>query len=123
MMRTDNGRIDHLKGGVAQSASSERLQDHIPDAAVGPPPKLPKDRVPVAEFLRQIAPRHARSRDPQHGVDKQPVVRAVSPLVAVLAWQKPLDTRPLRVRQFPTNQSPPPSVASLNHNCDDAGIP
>jgi hypothetical protein len=42
---------------VANASSSERLQDHIPDAAVGPPPKLPKDRIPFAEFLRQIAPR------------------------------------------------------------------
>src|ERR1700759_1090335 len=58
-MSTNDGRIDHLQGGVAQSASSERFKDHIPNAAVGPPPKLSKDRVPIAEFLRQVAPRGA----------------------------------------------------------------
>jgi len=56
MMRTDDGRIDHLQRGVGHAASGERFQHHVPDAAVGPPPKLPKDRVPVAEFLRQVAP-------------------------------------------------------------------
>jgi hypothetical protein len=35
-MSTNDGRIDHLQGGVAQSASSERFKDHIPNAAVGP---------------------------------------------------------------------------------------
>ena len=73
-MRTNDGRIDHLQGSVAQSASSERLKDHIPDAAVGPPPKLPKDRVPIAEFLRQVAPRCAGSHQPEHRVEHATMV-------------------------------------------------
>jgi len=52
MMRADDGRIDHLQCGIGHSASSERFQDQVPDAAVSPPPKLPKDRVPVPELLR-----------------------------------------------------------------------
>jgi hypothetical protein len=52
MMRADDGRIDHLQSRVTHFAASERLQDHIPDAAVGPTTELTKDRIPVAEFLR-----------------------------------------------------------------------
>jgi hypothetical protein len=43
MMRTDDGRINHLQGGFGHSTSSERFQDHVPDAAIGPASKLPKD--------------------------------------------------------------------------------
>jgi hypothetical protein len=69
MMRTDDGRIDHLQRGVGHATSGKRFQHHVPDAAVGPPAKLPKDRVPVAEFLRKVAPRSARSHHPKHGVE------------------------------------------------------
>jgi hypothetical protein len=31
MMRTDDGRIDHLQCGVRHSASREPFQDHVPD--------------------------------------------------------------------------------------------
>jgi hypothetical protein len=78
-MRADHGRIDHLQGGVAQSTSGERFQDHIPDAAIGPSPKLPKDRIPVAKFLRQIAPRRARSHQPKHRSSTQRWLRGGRP--------------------------------------------
>jgi len=74
MMRPDDGRIDHLQRGVGQRASGERFQDHVPDAAVGPPPKLPKNRVPVAEFLRQVAPRCPGSHQPKHRVEHAAMV-------------------------------------------------
>jgi hypothetical protein len=101
MMRTDNGRIDHLKGGVAQSASSERLQDHIPDAAVGPPPKLPKDRIPVAEFLRKVAPRCACSHQPEHRVEHSTMI-ARRPAAAT--DQERFEIRPLIVGHQSANQ-------------------
>jgi hypothetical protein len=110
MMRTDNGRIDHLQGGVAQSASSERLQDHIPDAAVGPPPKLPKDRVPVAEFLRQVAPRRARSHQPKHRVEYAAMV-ARRPTAAT--DQERFEIRPLIVGHQSANQGCSPAKSSL----------
>jgi hypothetical protein len=53
MMRPNDGRIDHLQRRIAHAAAGERLQDHIPDAAVGPAPELSEDRIPVAEFFRQ----------------------------------------------------------------------
>jgi hypothetical protein len=74
MMRSDDGRIDHLQRGVGHSASSKPFQDHVPDAAIGPPPKLSKDRVPLAEFLRQIAPRCAGSHQPKHRIQHAAMV-------------------------------------------------
>jgi hypothetical protein len=110
MMRTDNGRIDHLKGGVAQSASSERLQDHIPDAAVGPPPKLPKDRIPVAEFLRQVAPRCACPHQPEHRVEHSTMI-ARRPAAAT--DQERFEIRPLIVGHQSANQGCSPAKSSL----------
>jgi hypothetical protein len=110
MMRTDNGRIDHLQGGVAQSASSERLQDHIPDAAVGPPPKLPKDRIPVAEFLRQVAPRCACPHQPEHRVEHSTMI-ARRPAAAT--DQERFEIRPLIVGHQSANQGCSPAKSSL----------
>jgi hypothetical protein len=111
MMRTDDGRIDHLQRGVGHAASGERFQHHVPDAAVGPPPKLPKDRVPVAEFLRQVAPRRPRSHHPKHGVEQ----------AAMVPWRPPatmdqerLEIRPLIVGYQSANQGCSPQRAALN---------
>ncbi len=109
-MRTDDGRIDHLQGDVAQSASGERLQDHIPDAAVGPPPKLPKDRVPVAEFLRQVAPRRSRSHQPKYRVEYATMV-ARPPTAAM--DQERFEIRPLIVGHQSANQGRSPAKSSL----------
>jgi hypothetical protein len=68
------GRVIPLSAARAVMASASR--DHIPNGVVGPPPKLPKDRVPVVEFLRQVAPRCARSHQPKHRVEH----------VAMVAW-------------------------------------
>src|SRR4029079_3399978 len=81
MMRTDDGRIDHLQRGVRHSTSREPFQDHVPDATVGQPPHLPKDRVPVAEALRQVAPRCAGSHQPKHRVEH----------AAMIAWRPAAD--------------------------------
>jgi hypothetical protein len=56
--------------------------------------------------------RRTRTRDPQHSVNKQPIVLAMTALVAVLAWNKMLDSPPLRVRQFSPNQDRPPQLRS-----------
>ena len=110
-MRPDDGRIDHLQRGVGNSASGERFQDHVPDAAIGPPAKLPKDRVPVAEFLRQVAPRCARSHHPKHGVEH----------AAMVPWRPPaameqerFEIRPLIVGHQSANQGCSPQRAALN---------
>jgi len=74
MMRTHDGRINHLQCRIGQAAARERLQHHIPDATVSPAAELPKDRIPVAELLRQIAPRRAGSHQPKYPVEHTAMV-------------------------------------------------
>jgi hypothetical protein len=74
MMRTHDGRINHLQCRIGQAAAGERLQHHIPDATVSPAAELPKDRIPVAKLLRQIAPRRAGSHQPKHPVEHTAMV-------------------------------------------------
>ena len=111
-MRTDDGRIDHLQRGVRHSASRKPFQDHVPDATVGPPPKLPKDRVPVAEALRQVAPRCAGSHQPKHRVEHAAMI-AWRPAAAAMD-QKRFEVRPLIVGHQSANQGCPPQRAALN---------
>jgi hypothetical protein len=112
MMRTDDGRIDHLQRGVRHSASREPFQDHVPDATVGPPPKLPKDRVPVAEALRQVAPRCASSHQPKHRVEHAAMI-AWRPAAAAMDQER-FEVRPLIVGHQSANQGCPPQRAALN---------
>ena len=112
MMRTDDGRIDHLQRGVRHSASREPFQDHVPDATVGPPPKLPKDRVPVAEALRQVAPRCAGSHQPKHRVEHAAMI-AWRPAAAAMDQER-FEVRPLIVGHQSANQGCPPQRAALN---------
>jgi hypothetical protein len=111
-MRTNDGRINHLQRRIAHSAPSERLQDHIPDAAVGPPPKLPKDRVPVAKFLRKVAPRRAGSHQPKHRVEHAAMVPWRT--AAATMDQERFEIRPLFVGHQSTNQGCSPQRAALN---------
>ncbi len=112
MMRTDDGRIDHLQRGVRHSASREPFQDHVPDATVGPPPKLPKDRVPVAEALRQVAPRCAGSHQPKHRIEHAAMI-AWRPAAAAMDQER-FEVRPLIVGHQSANQGCPPQRAALN---------
>src|SRR5208283_485110 len=54
---------------------------------------------PAAERGQQIAPRTARARNPEHRLDKQPVVFAATPGVAGLPKTMRLHLRPLGVTQ------------------------
>ena len=110
-MRADDGRIDHLQRGVGHPASGERFQDHVPDAAVGPPAKLPKDRIPLAEFIWQVAPWRARSHYPKHGVKHAAMVPWRPPAVMD---QERFEIRPLFVGHQSTNQGRSPQRAALN---------
>ena len=112
MMRTDDGRIDHLQRGVRHSASREPFQDHVPDATVGPPPKLPKDRIPVAEALRQVAPWCAGSHQPKHRVEHAAMI-AWRPAAAAMDQER-FEVRPLIVGHQSANQGCPPQRAALN---------
>jgi hypothetical protein len=111
MMCPDDGCIDHLQRRIAHAATGERFQDHVPDAAVGPPPELAEDRIPVAEFFRQIAPRRAGSHDPEDCIEHATVI-ARRPTAATS--QERLEIRPLIVRHQPANHRRSPQRAALN---------
>jgi len=118
MMRADDGRINHLQSSIACPASGERFQDHIPNATVGPPPKLSKDRIPVAEFLRQIAPRRAGSHQPKHRVENATVIARRT---TATSDQERLEIRPLIVGHQSANQGRPPAKSSLE-SIYDSGV-
>jgi len=113
MMRTDDGRIDHLQRGVGHPASGKRFQDHVPDTAVGPPAKLPKYGIPLAEFIWQVAPWRARSHHPKHGI-KHPAMVSCRPPAAI--DQERFEIRPLIVGHQSANQRRSPQRAALNQS-------
>src|SRR5438128_9398953 len=119
MMRADDGCIDHLQSRVTHSASSECLQDHIPQAAVGPPTELTKDRIPVAKFLRQIAPGRAGSHQPKHRVEHAAMIARWS---ATTPYQERLEIRPLIVGHQSANHRRSPQRAALNQFAIPASI-
>jgi hypothetical protein len=98
VVRPDNRCIDHLQRGITCAASGKRLKDDVKDAAVGAASKLPKDRIPVAEFLRQVAPRRAGPHLPKNSVKHTPMV-ARRP--ATTSDQERFEISPLIVRHQP----------------------
>jgi hypothetical protein len=119
MMRPNDGRIDHLQRRIACAASGECLQDHVPQAAIGPSPELPKDRIPVTEFLRQVAPRRAGPHQPKHRVEHAAMIarRTAAPMD-----QESFEIRPLIVGHQSANQGRPPQRAALNQFVIPASI-
>lgn len=119
MMRTHDGRINHLQCRVGQAAAGERLQHHIPDATVSPAAELPKNRIPVAELLRQIAPRRAGPHQPKRRVHHTAMVARRT---ASATDQKRFEIRPLIIGQQSANQGCPPQRAALNQFSIPASI-
>src|SRR5204863_4831115 len=91
----------------------------IPQAAVGPPTELTKDRIPVAKFLRQIAPRRAGSHQPKHRVEHAAMIARWS---ATTPYQERLEIRPLIVGHQSANHGRSPQRAALNQFAIPASI-
>ena len=53
---------------------AESLENALPNALLRPAPEARIYREPLAERLRQIAPRRARASNPKNGFDKEPVI-------------------------------------------------
>jgi len=91
----DDGGIDHgvlhvrfLRGGIEKPF--ENIGFH-------PVPKPLEDRVPAAELGGKIAPRAAGSRDPQHRLDKPPVILTAATGVRLLPPAMRCHFRPLGI--------------------------
>src|ERR1700674_902556 len=86
----DDGCVDHhvLEVGIV----GQRLEKTLPTAFARPSQKASVHAVPLAELIRQIAPRCPRPQDPKHGIDEQTIVLTAATLVALLAGNQLLDT-------------------------------
>ena len=84
----------------------------LPNALSRPSAETPEHTVPFTKLFWQIPPRGAGADQPQDTIDEQTIVLAVSPLIALFAWNEWFDAPPLRVRQLPPNQDRPPKLRS-----------
>src|SRR3984957_16104294 len=71
-------------------------------SALGPPPKLPEDRVPVAKFLRQVTPGRAGSHQPKPRIEHAAMVPWRT--AAATMDQERFEIRPLFVGHQSANQ-------------------
>jgi hypothetical protein len=78
------------------------LKHPLPDAAFSPTAEPQVDLCPVAEPLRQVAPRHVGTITIQHGLYEQPIVRRGHTNRAFASRRQVLDPFPLIVTQFET---------------------
>jgi hypothetical protein len=122
LMGANDGGIDHLDAVLALPALVQRRQQHIPHPTQGPAPELAIDRVPFAEMVVQIAPGRARSGDPEHPVQHQPVIPGPTTAPRTALDHQRREERPLLIRHQTTNQDRSPQRAALNQRSDDLGI-
>jgi hypothetical protein len=113
-MRPHDGAVDeHL---VEVRILGQRGEDLMPYALARPPGETLVDAVPGAELARQIAPGTAGSRDPQHGLDKQPVIGRRTARIAHLARQQRLDSLELIIPQPTRTILTPPKSQDMTVN-------
>src|SRR3712207_6735117 len=86
----------------------EVLEDLFKDAFQGPSAEALEDRVPVAEPVVEVAPARARAGDPQHGLEKEPVIVSRAARVAHFTGQQGRDALPLLITQNASLQGWPP---------------
>jgi hypothetical protein len=102
-------RLFRAAASIISAASDTPLP---PSPTVGPPAKPPKDRLPVTEAHRQVAPRCAGSHQPKHRVERAAMI-AWRPAAAAMDQER-FEARPLIVGHQSANQSCPPQRAALN---------
>ena len=95
----DRGIDDRVFEVRLVRAGLEKPEEH---AGFDPIAVTFEHRVPFAKEDWQVAPRRPRSDNPQHRLDKQPVVFAAAPGVRRLAQAVRLHLRPLGVGQNQT---------------------
>ena len=102
LMDPDQRRIDEdiFEVWILRQA----LEKPLPHALSRPPPEARVDRVPFAEFVRQIAPRRACPRHPQHPFHKQAIVVSAASWITDLTGQFRRNPLPLGVAQYRANQ-------------------
>lgn len=88
-----------LHDGLHIQFISDLVEDEVKDAGDDPTPKSAMHGVPFAKHLRQVSPRGAGSADPNHPLQRHPVVVAVPTRFTRSTGQNGLDEVPLSVSQ------------------------
>ena len=85
LVGTNDGRVDKqlLQIGIAR----QRRRNTLPDAFFAPARETNKGPVPMPKFCRKITPRATCAHDPEHGLDKAPIVLGRNAAIARFAWQ------------------------------------
>jgi hypothetical protein len=94
-MSAHNGGVDHhvFVIGVAR----QRLENPLKNPALRPATETLMHALPIAEALRQIAPRHTGSEPVQNCFNEQPIIRRRASDMAFATRQNILDPIPLVV--------------------------
>jgi hypothetical protein len=95
LMRAHDGGVEHHVFVVV--IARQQLENTLENTALRPPAEALMDDLPIAETLREIAPRNAGSISVENGFHEQPIVRRCAPDMAFAAGQKILDPIPLVV--------------------------
>ena len=95
LMRPHDGRVDEV--ALAVTLAGERLQERRKDTRRRPPRPPRVHRLPGTVRSRKIAPRGARSKDPEHRLDHPPMRLGVAASRLRCPRKQRLDARPLLV--------------------------
>src|SRR5215471_18991994 len=91
LMSPHDGAVDHRVFVIA--IACQVLKDALPYAGFGPAAEPSVRILPVAEALRQVAPRYSRTVPVQHRLDKATIVTGGCPDVAQLAGKQVLNPK------------------------------
>src|SRR6202046_5449348 len=97
-MDFDDGGVDHCVLHVR--IIRHGIKKAFENITLDPIPVSLEDRVPGAEQRRQVAPRAAGSRDPQHRFNKTTVVPAAATGIGSLPPAMQFHLRPLGIAQY-----------------------
>ena len=105
-MGANRGAIDAVVTAVRHDLG-QRDRYGLPDPGIAPAPKPPVNRVPVAVFGRDIAPRRAATEPPEYPVNDRPVRFGppTSPPVRCINRQQTPQNTPFRFAQIASAQA------------------
>src|SRR5215831_6351846 len=112
LMSAHDGGVDHHVFVVV--ITRQQLENTLENSALRPSIEALVDDLPIAEALRQIAPRDTSSISEENRFDEQSIIRRTASDMAFAAGQKILDPIPLIVAQpIASHPSAPPQADRL----------
>ena len=111
-MGANRGAIDVVVPALRHRLG-ESDGDALPDTAGAPAPEAPIDRIPIAIFLRNIAPWRASAQPPQNSIDDVAIIFG-RPSSAALAGLSLNRQQNFKIRHSTSVRSPRLKAASSN---------